>query len=82
MDKPVIAQKSPYAVEVEAGKTYFWCACGLSKNAVAGIVNRNKETTFIDLSNVPRQRWGTAIKRTVDTITEKAHGKGQEKTVH
>lgn len=27
-----IAQKAPYAVEVEAGKKYFWCACGLSKN--------------------------------------------------
>ena len=25
-----IAQKSPYAVEVEAGKKYFWCACGKS----------------------------------------------------
>jgi len=30
MDKPVIAQKAPYAVEVEAGKTYFWCTCGKS----------------------------------------------------
>lgn len=29
---PHIAQKSPYAVELEAGKKYFWCACGLSKN--------------------------------------------------
>ena len=29
-DEPVIAQKSPYPVEVEAGKTYFWCACGRS----------------------------------------------------
>ena len=29
-DTPVIAQGSPYAVEVEAGKTYFWCQCGLS----------------------------------------------------
>ncbi len=27
---PKIAQKSPYVVDVEAGKTYFWCACGLS----------------------------------------------------
>jgi CDGSH iron-sulfur domain-containing protein 3 len=27
---PVIAQKSPFAVEVGAGKTYFWCACGKS----------------------------------------------------
>ena len=27
-----IAQKSPYPLDVEAGKTYYWCACGLSKN--------------------------------------------------
>ena len=30
MEKPVSAQKSPYKVKVEKGKTYFWCACGLS----------------------------------------------------
>ncbi|MEO1192615.1 MAG: CDGSH iron-sulfur domain-containing protein [Pseudomonadota bacterium] len=27
---PVAAQKAPYKVTVEAGKTYYWCACGLS----------------------------------------------------
>lgn len=27
-----IAQKSPYAVAVEAGKSYYWCACGKSKS--------------------------------------------------
>jgi CDGSH-type Zn-finger protein len=32
MPDPQIAQRSPYAVEVEGGKTYFWCACGGSKN--------------------------------------------------
>lgn len=32
MADPKIAQKSPYGVQVEAGKTYFWCACGQSKN--------------------------------------------------
>ena len=32
MPEPKIAQKSPYPVEVEAGKSYFWCACGLSVN--------------------------------------------------
>ncbi len=31
MTDPVIAQKAPYKVDVEAGKTYFWCSCGLSK---------------------------------------------------
>lgn len=29
-EAPIIAQKAPYPVEVEAGKTYFWCACGRS----------------------------------------------------
>ncbi|TDJ48446.1 MAG: CDGSH iron-sulfur domain-containing protein [Gammaproteobacteria bacterium] len=32
MDTPVIAQKSPIAIDVEAGKAYFWCACGRSNN--------------------------------------------------
>ncbi len=30
MSEPVIAQKSPFAVEVEAGKSYWWCSCGKS----------------------------------------------------
>ena len=30
MSKPVIAQKSPIPVDVEAGKTYYWCSCGKS----------------------------------------------------
>ena len=30
--EPTIAQKAPYAVELEAGKSYFWCRCGNSKN--------------------------------------------------
>lgn len=30
-DIPQIAQKAPYPVEVEAGKDYYWCACGQSK---------------------------------------------------
>lgn len=32
MDKPTIAARSPAPVDVEAGKTYFWCACGRSAN--------------------------------------------------
>ena len=31
MTKPVVVQKKPYLVEVESGKTYYWCSCGLSK---------------------------------------------------
>ena len=32
MTDPVIAQKAPYASAVEAGKSYYWCACGKSAN--------------------------------------------------
>lgn len=28
---PTIAQKAPYPVEVEAGRSYWWCTCGNSK---------------------------------------------------
>jgi len=28
--QPVCAQKSPYKMEVEAGQSYWWCACGKS----------------------------------------------------
>jgi CDGSH-type Zn-finger protein len=31
MSEPNIAQKAPYRVDVEAGKSYYWCACGRSK---------------------------------------------------
>ena len=30
MSKGEVAAKAPVKVDVEAGKTYFWCACGKS----------------------------------------------------
>ena len=30
MSEAKIAQKAPYAIDVEAGKSYWWCACGKS----------------------------------------------------
>ncbi|MCC7045162.1 MAG: CDGSH iron-sulfur domain-containing protein [Alphaproteobacteria bacterium] len=27
----VVAQKAPFGIGVEAGKDYWWCACGRSK---------------------------------------------------
>ncbi|MBV9237979.1 MAG: CDGSH iron-sulfur domain-containing protein [Xanthobacteraceae bacterium] len=31
MPCPIIVRNGPLIVHVDAGKTYFWCACGLSK---------------------------------------------------
>lgn len=30
MAEPIPAQKGPFGVQVEAGKEYWWCACGRS----------------------------------------------------
>ena len=32
MSEAIVASKSPMPVEVESGKTYFWCSCGRSDN--------------------------------------------------
>ena len=32
MTEAVSPQNEPYAVNVETGETYHWCACGKSKN--------------------------------------------------
>ena len=30
MTEPHLASRTPFPVDVEAGKTYWWCRCGLS----------------------------------------------------
>ena len=32
MDKPIIADNKPIALELTEGETYYFCACGRSKN--------------------------------------------------
>ena len=32
MSDAIRASETPIAVEVEAGKSYFWCSCGQSKS--------------------------------------------------
>jgi CDGSH-type Zn-finger protein len=31
MAEPTIASKTPFPVDVEAGKSYWWCSCGKSQ---------------------------------------------------
>ena len=30
MAEPIPAQKAPFKVKVDAGRSYYWCACGRS----------------------------------------------------
>ena len=32
MSAPEIAAKTPFAVNVESGKDYYWCSCGKSQS--------------------------------------------------
>jgi CDGSH-type Zn-finger protein len=40
-----IAQKAPYPVHLEAGKTYYWCACG--KSATQPFCDGSHKTTTL-----------------------------------
>lgn len=47
-DIALIAQPLPYAVEVEEGKSYFWCSCGNSANQPF-CDGSHKGTSFVPL---------------------------------
>ena len=51
MEKPVSVQKSPYKIKVEKGKTYFWCACGLSQKQPFCDGSHRKEGKFKSLKH-------------------------------
>jgi CDGSH-type Zn-finger protein len=48
MNDATIAAKSPFAVDVEAGKTYYWCACGKSASQPF-CDGSHKDTSFTPL---------------------------------
>ena len=48
MADPIVAQKSPIPVEVEAGKSYFWCVCGRSAKQPF-CDGAHKDTDFIPM---------------------------------
>ncbi len=66
MNEPKIAQRAPYPVSLEAGKTYHWCACGRS-NQQPFCDGSHKGTGFNPLSYTPEssgQAWLCGCKRT------------------
>jgi len=54
MASPTIARLKPYLVEVQQGKSYFWCACGLSKKQPF-CDGSHKETEFEPLKWVAEE---------------------------
>ena len=49
MENSSTPQKSPYKVKIEKGKTYFWCACGISQKQPFCDGSHKKEGKFKSL---------------------------------
>ncbi|QLH40299.1 MAG: CDGSH iron-sulfur domain-containing protein [Defluviicoccus sp.] len=66
MAEAVIAQKSPFPVQVEAGRKYAWCACG--KSATQPFCDgKHKDTEFTPLMFIAEKTetlWLCGCKRT------------------
>ena len=49
MENSTTQKKTPHKVRVEKGKTYFWCACGLSQKQPFCDGSHKKERKFKSL---------------------------------
>jgi CDGSH-type Zn-finger protein len=66
MAEPTIAARAPIPVEVEAGKTYYWCSCGKSAHQPF-CDGSHKGSEFTPLAYTPEQAgkvWLCACKHT------------------
>jgi len=67
MDKGHIAGRQPIPVNVEAGKEYWWCACGQSKNQPFCDGSHKKEGKFSPVAwkaEESGEKWFCACKQT------------------
>ncbi|MGQ0701299.1 MAG: CDGSH iron-sulfur domain-containing protein [Panacagrimonas sp.] len=65
-EKPVVASRTPFPLDVEAGKAYWWCACGLSKSQPL-CDGSHKPTAFVPTKFVAEQTgkvWFCGCKQT------------------
>ena len=55
MENSPTPQKSPYKVIIEKGKTYFWCACGLSQKQPFCDGTHKKEGKFKSIKYIAEE---------------------------
>jgi len=78
MKEPVIAAKVPMPVDVEAGKTYWWCSCGKSsKQPFCDGTHKGSEFTPVKYdATETKQVWFCACKHSArQPLCDGAHKK-------
>lgn len=77
MEKPNIAQKMPYVLDMEAG-TYYWCACGQSSNQPY-CDGSHKDTPFspikLELEDAKKVAWCGCKHSSNTPFCDGTHGK-------
>ena len=65
-DTPEIAGRAPLAIDVEAGKSYWWCACGRSqKQPFCDGSHKGSSFSPVELKAATSEKvWFCACKRT------------------
>jgi len=67
MTKGKVAARAPIAVQVEAGKNYFWCSCGQSKKQPFCDGSHKVEGAFLPLqwtASASGEKWFCTCKQT------------------
>lgn len=78
MTEPISPQMAPYQVRVEAGRNYFWCACGRSKKQPIcdGSHSGTGMTPVIYKASESTDVWFCGCKRTGNKpLCDGTHGK-------
>ena len=69
-EMPEIGGRQPIAVEVEAGKSYWWCACGRSQEAT--VLRRSHKVTAFTPVEFKAGRSGEGVVLRLQAIVEEA----------
>jgi CDGSH-type Zn-finger protein len=66
MSEPKVAAKEPVRVSLEAGKTYAWCRCGLSRSQpyCDGSHRGTERTPLVWKAEETKEAWLCQCKRT------------------
>ena len=68
MTDPVVAQKAPFGVKVDEGKSYWWCAASARNNRFATVAIRERVSNRRNIRQKSQARCISVVVRTPKTF--------------